>query len=203
MDIKKATLHALADSLKNKEFSSVELCKEYLAQIDAGDDKINAFLDIDRENMLNAANESDARRAAGRELSIYDGLPVAVKDNIAVKGERCSCASKLLEPVISPYDATAVAGLKKQGFIPFGRLNMDEFAMGSSCENSAFKRTANPLDTSRVPGGSSGGSAACVAADFAPAALRQRLRRILFLQHWVLIPAVPSVSLRHSAALSV
>lgn len=171
MDIKKATLHSLADALKNKEFSSVELCKEYLAQIDAEDDKINAFLDIDRENMLNAAAESDLRRAAGKELSLYDGLPVAIKDNIAVKGERCSCASKLLEPVISPYDATAVAGLKSRGFIPFGRLNMDEFAMGSSCENSAFKRTANPLDITRVPGGSSGGSAACVAADFAPAAL--------------------------------
>ena len=171
MDIRKATLHSLADALKNKEFSAIELCQEYLKQIDARDGEIGAFLEIDRENMLNAARASDERRAAGAVLSDFDGLPIAVKDNIAVKGERCSCASKLLEPVKSPYDATAVSGLKKQGFIPFGRLNMDEFAMGSSCENSAFKRTANPLDTSRVPGGSSGGSAACVAADFAPAAL--------------------------------
>ena len=171
MDIRKVTLHSLADALKNKEFSAIELCQEYLKQIDARDGEIGAFLEIDRENMLNAARASDERRAAGAVLSDFDGLPIAVKDNIAVKGERCSCASKLLEPVKSPYDATAVSGLKKQGFIPFGRLNMDEFAMGSSCENSAFKRTANPLDTSRVPGGSSGGSAACVAADFAPAAL--------------------------------
>ncbi|MBR2345039.1 MAG: Asp-tRNA(Asn)/Glu-tRNA(Gln) amidotransferase subunit GatA [Lentisphaeria bacterium] len=171
MDIRKAALHNLAEALKNKEFSSEELCREYLKQIDTRDHEIGAFLEIDRENMLNAAKASDARRAAGNILSDYDGLPIAVKDNIAVKGERCSCASKLLEPVKSPYDATAITGLKNQGFIPFGRLNMDEFAMGSSCENSAFKRTANPLDTTRVPGGSSGGSAACVAADFAPAAL--------------------------------
>ncbi|MCI5778775.1 MAG: Asp-tRNA(Asn)/Glu-tRNA(Gln) amidotransferase subunit GatA [Lentisphaeria bacterium] len=171
MDIRKATLHALADGLAKKEFSSRELCQAYLDRIDAEDGKIGAFLEIDREHMLQAADAADARRAAGRVLSACDGLPVAVKDNIAVKGERCSCASKLLEPVKSPYDATAITGLKARGFIPFGRLNMDEFAMGSSCENSAFRRTVNPLDPARVPGGSSGGSAACVAADFAPAAL--------------------------------
>ena len=171
MDLKKSTLHSLAGKLANREFSAVELCSEYLKKIDARDGEIGAFLEIDREKMFSAAKASDERRAAGTILSPFDGLPIAVKDNIAVKGERCSCASKLLEPVKSPYDATAVAGLKSQGFIPFGRLNMDEFAMGSSCENSAFKKTANPLDTSRVPGGSSGGSAACVAADFAPAAL--------------------------------
>ena len=171
MNTRKATLHDLAAGLEKKEFSSRELCQEYLKRIDARDGEIGAFLALDREHMLDAADAADARRAAGKPLSEFDGLPVAIKDNIAVKGERCSCASKLLEPVISPYDATAVTGLKKRGFIPFGRLNMDEFAMGSSCENSAFQRTANPLDTTRVPGGSSGGSAACVAADFAPAAL--------------------------------
>ncbi|MBE6375740.1 MAG: Asp-tRNA(Asn)/Glu-tRNA(Gln) amidotransferase subunit GatA [Lentisphaerae bacterium] len=171
MDLKKNTIHALSENLNAKEISSLELCQAYLQNIDARDGEINAFLEIDRENMLNAAKESDARRAAGKTLGAFDGIPIAVKDNICVKGERCSCASKLLEPVKSPYDATAITGLKNQGFIPFGRLNMDEFAMGSSCENSAFKQTRNPLDTSRVPGGSSGGSAACVAADFAPAAL--------------------------------
>ena len=171
MDLKKNTIHALSESLNAKEISSLELCQAYLQNIDARDGEINAFLEIDRENMLNAAKESDARRAAGKTIGAFDGIPIAVKDNICVKGERCSCASKLLEPVKSPYDATAITGLKNQGFIPFGRLNMDEFAMGSSCENSAFKQTRNPLDTSRVPGGSSGGSAACVAADFAPAAL--------------------------------
>ena len=171
MDLKNATIHALSNELANGRISSVELCREYLKNIDARDGEIGAFLDIDREHLLAAAGESDARRSDGKTLSAYDGIPIAVKDNICVKDERCSCASKILEPVISPYDATAVAALKNQGFIPFGRLNMDEFAMGSSCENSAFKSTKNPLDTSRVPGGSSGGSAACVAADFAPAAL--------------------------------
>lgn len=171
MDLKKATIHALSESLNSKAVSSLELCQAYLQNIDARDGEINAFLEIDRENMLAAAKDSDARRAAGKTLGAFDGIPIAVKDNICVKNERCSCASKLLEPVKSPYDATAITGLKNQGFIPFGRLNMDEFAMGSSCENSAFKQTRNPLDISRVPGGSSGGSAACVAADFAPAAL--------------------------------
>ena len=171
MDLKKATIHSLSEGLNAGKFSSAELCNEYLKAIDANDGEIGAFIDIDREHMLEAAAASDARRAAGKTLGDFDGIPVAVKDNICVKDERCSCASKLLEPVKSPYDATAVQKLKSQGIIPFGRLNMDEFAMGSSCENSAFKTTRNPLDTSRVPGGSSGGSAACVAANFAPAAL--------------------------------
>lgn len=171
MELKNATVHGLSDALRAGKFSSVELCKEYLDAIDARDGEIGAFLEIDREHLLSAAAESDARRAAGKALSDFDGVPIAIKDNICVKDERCSCASKLLEPVKSPYDATAVQKLKAQGFLPFGRLNMDEFAMGSSCENSAFKKTRNPLDTDRVPGGSSGGSAACVAADFAPAAL--------------------------------
>ena len=171
MDIKHATLHALSQELNSGAVSSLELCQEYLKNIDAKDGEIGAFLEIDREHMLQAAKDSDARRAAGKVLSAYDGIPVAVKDNICVKDERGSCASKLLAPVKSPYDATAICALKNQGMIPFGRLNMDEFAMGSSCENSAFQKTRNPLDTSRVPGGSSGGSAACVAADFAPVAL--------------------------------
>ena len=171
MELKKATIHGLSEGLKSGKFSSVELCREYLKEIDARDGEIGAFLEIDREQMLASAEAADTRRAAQKSVSDFDGIPIAVKDNICVKGERCSCASKLLEPVKSPYDATAVEKLKNLGFIPFGRLNMDEFAMGSSCENSAFKTTRNPLDTSRVPGGSSGGSAACVAADFAPAAL--------------------------------
>ena len=171
MDIKNTTLHELAAALNAKEISSVELSNAYLAEIDQRDGEIGAFIDIDREKMLSSAASADERRAKGEALSEFDGIPIGIKDNICVKGERCSCASKLLENLISPYDATAVERLRKQGFIPFGRLNMDEFAMGSSCENSAFKKTRNPLDTSRVPGGSSGGSAACVAAGFAPAAL--------------------------------
>ena len=167
----KTTLHELAAQLASKEISSAELCRACLAEVDQRDGEIGAFLEINRDNVLKSAAEADARRAKGEALSEFDGIPIGIKDNICVKDERCSCASKILENLNSPYDATAVERLRNQGFIPFGRLNMDEFAMGSSCENSAFQKTRNPLDTSRVPGGSSGGSAACVAAGFTPAAL--------------------------------
>ena len=165
------TLHQLAEDLAAGKTSSVEICTNCINAVEGRDGEIKAFLKLDRERVMTAAQAADERRAAGKALSAYDGLPVGIKDNIAVEGETLSCASKLLEPVNSPYDATAVSRLKAQGFIPFGRLNMDEFAMGSSCENSAFQKTANPHDTSRVPGGSSGGSAAAVAAGFVPATL--------------------------------
>ena len=165
------TVKGLAEQLAAGKITSTDIVKECLARVAARDGEVKAFLEIDEAGVLAAAAESDARRAAGKALSAYDGIPVGIKDCIAVKGERCSCASKLLEPVKSPFDSTAVARLKAAGFIPFGRLNMDEFAMGSSCENSAFMRTCNPLDLNRVPGGSSGGSAAAVAAGFVPAAL--------------------------------
>ena len=165
------TVKGLAEQLAAGKITSTDIVKECLARVAARDGEVKAFLEIDEAGVLAAAAESVARRAAGKALSAYDGIPVGIKDCIAVKGERCSCASKLLEPVKSPFDSTAVARLKAAGFIPFGRLNMDEFAMGSSCENSAFMRTCNPLDLNRVPGGSSGGSAAAVAAGFVPAAL--------------------------------
>ena len=167
----KRTLLGLAEDLKAGKFSSVELVKECLAKADERDNTVKAFLSIDRDAALKAAEESDKRRASGNSLSDFDGIPIGIKDNIAVTGESLSCASKLLKPVISPYDATAVARLRGKGFIPFGRLNMDEFAMGSSCENSAFQKTCNPCDTERVPGGSSGGSAAAVAAGIVPVTL--------------------------------
>ncbi len=169
MDLK--SVKSLAAGLRSGAFSARELTQDCLDQIAKRDGEIRAFLKVDGEKLLEEAAKADARRSAGKALSDFDGIPVGIKDNIAVAGETCSCASKLLEPVVSPYDATAVANLKKLGFIPFGRLNMDEFAMGSSCENSAFQRTANPRDTSRLPGGSSGGSAASVAAGFLPIAL--------------------------------
>ncbi len=171
IDFAKLSVSACADALAKKEYSAVELVKAIAENVRKNDGEIRAFLKFDEESALAAAKESDARRAAGKILSPYDGIVIGVKDNIAVTGETISCASKILAPVKSPYDATAIAKLKNQGFIPFGRLNMDEFAMGSSCENSAFFPTKNPLDTSRVPGGSSGGSAAAVAAKFLPSAL--------------------------------
>ncbi|MBQ6351770.1 MAG: Asp-tRNA(Asn)/Glu-tRNA(Gln) amidotransferase subunit GatA [Lentisphaeria bacterium] len=165
------TLSELAAGLKSREFSSVEIVRSALDAVGSRDTEVKAFLGVSPEHALREAEAADARRAKGEALSAWDGIPIGIKDNIAVKGERLSCASKLLEPVVSPYDATAVVNLRKRGFIPFGRLNMDEFAMGSSCENSAFQKTANPHDTTRVPGGSSGGSAAAVAAGLVPAAL--------------------------------
>lgn len=165
------TVHELSEGLAQKRWSSVEIVQDCLDAVRSGDDRIHAFLKFDAEDALHEAALADERRAAGKARSAYDGIPVGIKDNIAVRGATVSCASKLLENVVSPYDAAAVVNLRAKGFIPFGRLNMDEFAMGSSCENSAFGRTMNPRDTSRVPGGSSGGSAAAVAADFVPAAL--------------------------------
>ena len=168
---KNFTIHALAEELKSGRLTSVELCRRCLDAVAAKDGEIGAFIKYDADKIMALAAESDARRKEGKALSDWDGIPIGIKDNICVTGEPCSCASRILEKVVSPYSATAVNKLTAKGFIPFGRLNMDEFAMGSSCENSAVKRTCNPLDTSRVPGGSSGGSAAAVAAGFVPAAL--------------------------------
>lgn len=165
------SIHGLAALLADGKTTSVEIVEECIRRVETIDADVKAFLCVDFAAVRAAAAESDARRAAGQARSPYDGIPVGIKDCIATKGERCSCASKLLENVISPYDSTAVARLRGAGFIPFGRLNMDEFAMGSSCENSAIQKTCNPHDLNRVPGGSSGGSAASVGAKIVPAAL--------------------------------
>lgn len=158
------------EMLTRGETTSVELVSSLLERIEKHKN-INAFIEIDADKVLAKAAASDKRRAEGNALGIFDGVPVGIKDCIATEGERVSCASKFLEKVISPYSATSVAKMEAAGIIPFGRLNMDEFAMGSSCENSAFGPTANPWDINRVPGGSSGGSAAAVAARLVPAAL--------------------------------
>ena len=170
-NLKTLTVHAAADMLAAKEISSVELCNAYIERIEKVDPQVKAFLKFDKENILKYAADADARRAEAKELSPYDGIPIGIKDCIVTAEQTCSCASKLLENVVSPYDSTVVARLKAKGFIPAGRLNMDEFAMGSSCENSAFQKTANPWNLNCVPGGSSGGSAACVAAGEVPISL--------------------------------
>jgi len=161
----------LAALLSAKELSAVELIKAFLARIDAVEDRVQAFLHLDREDALKQAAASDARRSAGEVRSPLDGIPVAIKDAIAVKGQPLTAASRILSNFVSPYDATVTSKLRAAGAIVIGRLNMDEFAMGSSTENSSVKPTANPWDLSRIPGGSSGGSAAAVAAGESPLTL--------------------------------
>lgn len=158
------TIHTAAVALSQGETTSVALCQASLDRIAAVDPRVGAMLHVDAEAALKAAAASDRRRANGEALSPYDGVPVALKDNMTVTGQPCTCGSKILENFISPYTGTAPGRLLERGFVPCGRTNLDEFAMGSSTENSAYKQTANPWDLTRVPGGSSGGSAAAVAA---------------------------------------
>jgi aspartyl-tRNA(Asn)/glutamyl-tRNA(Gln) amidotransferase subunit A len=165
------SLKILSQNLAAKKISSEELVQSCFARVDAVEPKVKAFLSLDRDAALTQARQSDARRAKGESRGPLDGIPVGIKDVISVKGQPLTCASKILQPYVSPYDATAIARLQAAGAIPFGRLNMDEFAMGSSTENSAYQITHNPWDLERIPGGSSGGSAAAVAAGMVPAAL--------------------------------
>ena len=164
MDLKRLTMVEASKLLSEGKTTSLELCQAYLDRISSVEDKVKALLSLNKEEVLAQAKASDERRAAGKTLSPFDGVPVTIKDNIAVKDQPCSCASKILENFVSPYDATVITKLRNAGMVLMGRANMDEFAMGSSCENSAYQKTANPWDISRVPGGSSGGSAASVAA---------------------------------------
>ncbi|SEF84059.1 aspartyl/glutamyl-tRNA(Asn/Gln) amidotransferase subunit A [Caloramator fervidus] len=155
--------HEVRDLLRKKEISSEELTKLCLERIEKVDAKVEAFLEV-FEDALDTAKEIDKKILSGENLPDLAGIPMGIKDNICMEGKKVTCASKMLENFVSPYDATVVERLKKNGAVILGRLNMDEFAMGSSTENSAFKKTRNPYDLERVPGGSSGGSAAAVAA---------------------------------------
>ncbi len=164
------SVEELLHDLESKATTSQALVEACFKTIEEKDKEIHAFLRSYKEESMAQAKASDARRAAGKPLSHYDGLPVAFKDNFSYEGHITSAASKILEDYTAPYDATAVAKLKASGVVIVGQTNMDEFAMGSSTENSAFGATKNPHDTSRVPGGSSGGSAAAVAANMVPLA---------------------------------
>ena len=165
------TLCAAADALEQRQTSARELCSALLDRCREMEPVIHAFLYLDPERILAAADAADRRRAAGQPLSRFDGIPLAIKDIISVEGEPCTCASKILQGYTALYDATVIAKLRAAGFLFAGRTNLDEFAMGSSTENSGFGPTANPWAVDRVPGGSSGGSAAAVAAHEALAAL--------------------------------
>jgi len=150
------------------DVSSVEIATDHLDAIEAHDGQVGAFLHVDREEVLKQATAVDEKRASGQPIGKLAGLPVAVKDLLCTQGVPTTCASKMLENFVPPYDAHVIERLKAEDAVILGKTNMDEFAMGSSTENSAFKRTCNPWNLAHTPGGSSGGAAAAVAANMAP-----------------------------------
>ncbi len=165
------TAAGLSRLLQAKEVSSVEVVKSFLDRIEQVEPQVKAFITISTEQALRAAGEVDRRRAGGEQLHPLAGVPVALKDNICTEGLRTTCASWVLENFIPPYDATVAAALRRYGLPVLGKTNLDEFACGSSTESSVYFITRNPWDLERVPGGSSGGSAAAVSAAMAPLAL--------------------------------
>jgi len=158
------TISEIRQDLDSKKYSAEELTKEYLNRIKEKDAKIHAFLDVFEKDALLEAKKADEKIQNGT-ASLLTGIPCAIKDNILIEGKRCTSSSKILENYIASYDAFVIKKLKEEGAVFLGKTNMDEFAMGSSTENSAFGPTKNPYDLERVPGGSSGGSAAALAAD--------------------------------------
>ena len=163
MKLHQLTIHEARDGLASEEFTAVELTGAVLERAIAVDNDVRAYLTLMPEGALGQARVADERRAAGENTPLL-GIPLAIKDVLCTEGIHTTCGSRILEDFVPPYDATAVARLKAAGAILLGKTNMDEFAMGSSTENSAYFTTANPWDLERVPGGSSGGSAAAVAA---------------------------------------
>ncbi|MFA6252463.1 MAG: Asp-tRNA(Asn)/Glu-tRNA(Gln) amidotransferase subunit GatA [Candidatus Paceibacterota bacterium] len=165
------TIKQAQKGLQEKTFSAKELTESYLNQIKEKDKDINAYLSVCEKLAISQAEEIDKKISKGEPLSGIAGIPCAIKDNIMIKGEKCTAASKILENYTAIYDATVIQKLKEAGAVFLGKTNLDEFAMGGSCEKSAFFPTKNPHDLERVPGGSSGGSAAAVASDMAVYAL--------------------------------
>ncbi|HEY7721707.1 MAG TPA: Asp-tRNA(Asn)/Glu-tRNA(Gln) amidotransferase subunit GatA [Pedococcus sp.] len=170
-DITRASAAEIADALGRKEISAVEVTQAHLDRIAAVDGQVHAFLHVDADGALASARDIDERRAAGEELPVMAGVPIAVKDVMATKGIPTTCGSRILEGWVPPYDATLVTRLRAAGMPILGKTNMDEFAMGSSTEHSAYGPTRNPWDLERIPGGSGGGSSAAVAAFEAPWAI--------------------------------
>ena len=167
MSITDLTIRDLSQALEAGSLSSVEITTAHIERIERLDPKIHAYLEVTTQQALAASQASDQRRAKGQARGPLDGIPMALKDIICTNGVATTCASKMLANYIPPYNATCWQRLEEAGAVLLGKVNMDEFAMGSSTENSAFGLTRNPFDPEYVPGGSSGGSAAAVAADLA------------------------------------
>jgi len=171
MNLNQLTITEASAGLEQKRFSAQELAQACLQRIQATESTLNAFVTILSNEAIEQSKQSDARIANGQRHGVLDGIPLAIKDVILIAGTRATGSSKILSNYTSTYDATVIGKLREAGTVFLGKTNCDEFAMGASTENSAFQTTANPWDTSRVPGGSSGGSAAAVAADQCVAAL--------------------------------
>ena len=172
MELYSLTIHEIAEKIKSKEVTIIEVLDSVYSRIDSLEDKVNAYINLTREYAYISADKLQRKLDSGEDIGFLGGVPIAIKDNMCMKDVKTTCGSKMLENFVSPYDATVIEKLESLGAIILGKTNMDEFAMGSSTENSYFKNTFNPWDISKVPGGSSGGSSAAVSCDMAFAALR-------------------------------
>lgn len=171
MELCELTVHELLEKIENREITSEEIVKSYCKKIDENEENIKAFISLYKDDAISKAKEIDKDRKSGKNVGKYAGIPIGIKDNMCIIGTKITCASKMLENFVAPYNATVVEKMNNENMIYLGKMNMDEFAMGSSTENSAFFVTHNPHDLERVPGGSSGGSAAAAAANMVPWAL--------------------------------
>ena len=171
MNITELTVHELQEKIKNKELTITEINKAYIERINEKEKDVQAFITLTTDEALEKSKIIEEKVNKGEIKGELAGIPIGIKDNICIKGTKTTCASKMLENFIAPYNATVIDKINEKNMIIIGKTNMDEFAMGSSTENSYFKKTKNPWDLSRVPGGSSGGSAAAVASNMVPWAL--------------------------------
>lgn len=171
MSITELTVHELQEKIKSKELTITEITKVYVDRIKEKEKEVQAFITTLADEAIKQAEEIQHKKEKGEITGNFAGIPIGIKDNICTKGVKTTSASKMLENFIAPYNATVIEKLNNENMIMLGKMNMDEFAMGSSTEHSYFKTTKNPWNLKKVPGGSSGGSAAAVAANLVPWAL--------------------------------